>query len=179
MHQKFLFTTIGFGLMLLMIYSCSRPSPAAQASATLGNTTISIEYSQPSVKGRTIWGELVPYGQIWRTGANEATTFEVSNDVNIEGQHLKAGKYALFTIPEEDEWTIIFNKEADLWGTDEYDAAQDALRIKVASAEAPQFTEQLTFTIDDSGTVSLLWEEVQVAFDVEPIKADTSEMANH
>jgi hypothetical protein len=89
-----------------------RPSPPAQVSEKIGNTTVTIDYSQPGVKGRTIWGDLVPYGKVWRTGANEATTFEVSNDVKVEGKSLPAGKYALFTIPEEDDFsgfTFIFN----------------------------------------------------------------------
>lgn len=169
-NQKYLIAATWIGVMLLTIYSCKRPSPPAQTSSTVGNTTITIDYSQPSVKGREIWGELLPYGEIWRTGANEATTFEVNNDVKIEGQPLSAGKYALFTIPEEDEWTIIFNKEPDQWGASDYDKEQDALRVKVEPKKAPQTTERLTFNIDDSGTVSMLWENMQVSFDVTPVR---------
>ncbi len=165
-NQPYLKVAISLGLMFLMMSSCTRPSPKAQTSATLGNTTITIDYSQPSVKGRKIWGELVPYDQVWRTGANEATTFSVNQEVRVEGQSLAAGKYGLFTIPEEEEWVIIFNQEADQWGSEEYDAAQDALRVRVKPKKAPQFTEQFTFNIDEEGTVSMLWEEMQVDFEV-------------
>lgn len=171
--QKYLVMATRIALMLLIMYGCTqedkskRPSPPAQASSTVGNTTITIDYSQPSVKGRKLWGELVPYGEVWRTGANEATTFEVNNDVEIEGQPLAAGKYGLFTIPGEDEWTIIFNKEPNQWGASDYDKEQDALRVKVKPKRAPQASEVLTFNIDKEGTVSMLWEGMQVDFDVD------------
>ena len=84
-----------------------RPSPPAKVSENVGSTLVTIDYSQPSIKGREIWGGLVPYGKVWRTGAIEATTFEVSTDVKVEGESLKAGKYGLFTVPSENEWVII------------------------------------------------------------------------
>ena len=98
-----------------------RPSPPDKVSEKVGSATITIDYSQPSVKDREIWGGLVPYGKVWRTGANEATTFENSADVKVEGESLKAGKYGLFTIPEANEWTIIFNSVPDQWGSGGYD----------------------------------------------------------
>src|SRR5688500_14138747 len=87
-----------------------RPSPPATLTTTMNGTGVIINYSQPSVKGRALGKDIAPYGKVWRTGANEATTFEINRDVKIEGKDLKAGKYALFTIPNENEWTIIFNK---------------------------------------------------------------------
>lgn len=143
-----------------------RASPPAQDSAMVGSTKVVIDYSRPSVKGREIYGALVPYNEVWRAGANEATTFEVDKDVLIEGQPLPAGKYALFAIPGEEEWTIIFNKTAEQWGAYEYDEAEDALRIQVAPQPAPEETEMLTYTIDENGEVSLLWADTEVGFTV-------------
>src|SRR5436190_18953559 len=124
-----------------------RPSPPALAKETASSgVTISIDYSQPSVKGRTIGTDLEPMAdKVWRTGANEATVFEVDKDVKIEGQSLPAGKYGLFTIMNGDEWTIIFNKTWDQWGAFTYNEGDDALRIKVKSGKAPQFSERMTY----------------------------------
>src|SRR5437899_746922 len=105
-----------------------RPSPKASVMQTVGLTDVTIVYSRPGVKGREIWGALVPYDKVWRTGANEATTFAVSDDVMINGQPLPKGTYSLHTIPGKDEWTIIFNKDAGQWGSFSYDEAKDALR---------------------------------------------------
>lgn len=142
-----------------------RPSPPAKVSETTSKgTTITIDYSQPSVKGRTIGKEIAPYGQVWRTGANEATVFEVSKDVLVEGKALPAGKYTLWSIPGAEEWTIIINKKQS-WGT-QYDESQDALRVKVKPGKAPQFTEKMTFSIAKSGKVTLLWGNEKVDFSV-------------
>lgn len=147
-----------------------RPSPPAEASATLGDNAININYSSPAVKGRTIWNDLIPYGKVWRTGANEATTFEISNDVMIEGQKLAAGKYALFTIPNETEWTIIFNKNPDQWGAYNYNQKQDALRVNVKPGKAEEFHERMTFSIETKGeeaaNVNLIWSNLSVGFNV-------------
>lgn len=145
-----------------------RPSPPAQTKETLaGGTVVSIDYSQPSVKGRTIGKDLEPMaGKVWRTGANDATVFEISRDVKIEGKDLPAGKYALFTIANEDEWTIIFNKKASQWGAFSYKEADDALRVKVKPGKAKNFAEKMTFTVDKKGTVSLLWGDTKVDFRV-------------
>ena len=148
-----------------------RLSPSAKAQATLGDLNITINYSQPGVKGRTIWSVLVPYGKVWRTGANEATTFKVNKDVLIEGQLLPAGRYALFTIPGKETWTIIFNKEADQWGAYNYDQAADILRVEVPSSDAA-FTESLTFDIrtdeENTASVSMKWGEQSFSFEVAP-----------
>src|SRR6476619_4358110 len=110
-----------------------RPSPPAMFTSTSNDPKITIDYSQPAVKGRTIGKDIAPYGKIWRTGANEPTTFEVNRDVKVEGKPLKAGKYSLVTIPGENEWTFIFNSEIPQWcikqnGEANMDPAKDALR---------------------------------------------------
>lgn len=144
-----------------------RPSPPALATETINSgVVVTIDYSQPSVKGRTIGTELAPYGKVWRTGANEATVFEVSKDVKVEGQPLPAGKYGFYSIPGAEEWVIIFNKTWKQWGTN-YKEAEDALRVKVKPGKSSSFTEKMTFAINKSGKVSLMWGDVQVDFQVE------------
>ena len=144
-----------------------RPSPKASVTQTVGLTDVTITYCRPSVKGRVIWGGLVPYDQVWRTGANEATTITFGDDVTIEGNKLPAGTYGLFTIPGKDEWTVIFNKGAKQWGAYEYKQDQDALRIKVKPQPAV-FHELMTFSFPsvstESAQVALNWENLQVAF---------------
>ncbi|TMI94699.1 MAG: DUF2911 domain-containing protein [Bacteroidetes bacterium] len=145
-----------------------RPSPPAMAKETIkSGAVISIDYSQPSVKGRTIGKDLEPMeGKVWRAGANEATVFEVSKDVQVEDKALPAGKYGLFTIMNGDEWTIIFSKTWNQWGAFSYKEADDALRVKVKAEKAKTFAEKLTYTIDKSGKVSLMWGDKQVEFKV-------------
>ena len=142
-----------------------RPSPPATATATVNGKTITIDYSQPSVKGRKVWGGLVSYGEVWRTGANETTTIEVSADVEIEGQKLAKGKYALFTIPGEKEWVIVINKGI-AWGAYDYKAADDVLRATVTPKTSAAFHEKFTIETSAEGVVSLLWENLQVSFKV-------------
>lgn len=142
-----------------------RPSPPAKASATIqSGATVTIDYSQPSVKGRTIGKEIAPYGEVWRTGANEATVFEVSKDVTIDGKALPAGKYGLFTIPGENEWVLIFNKTWQQWGAYKYKADDDALRVTVKPVKAPTASERMSFTVSENGQVNLLWGNVSVPF---------------
>lgn len=145
-----------------------RPSPPATVTQTLASgATVKIDYSQPSVKGRVIGKDVEPKeGVVWRTGANEATVFEVSKDVKINGQSLPAGKYGLFSLSGKDEWTIIFNKVWDQWGAYDYKDAQDVLRIKVKPGKADPFSEKMTFTIDKNGTVRLTWGDILVSFEV-------------
>lgn len=145
-----------------------RPSPPAKVSQTINiGDTITIDYSQPSVKGRTIGKDLEPMaGKVWRTGANEATVFEVNRAVKVEGKPLPAGKYGLFTIMEGDEWTIIFNKIWSQWGAFTYKEADDVLRVKVKATKAPAFSEKMTFTISKKGKVSLFWADTEVDFNV-------------
>jgi hypothetical protein len=162
------------GVLFLSLVACGqadkskRPSPPALAKETIkSGAVISIDYSQPSVKGRTIGKDLEPMeGKVWRAGANEATVFEVSKDVKIEDQPLPAGKYGFFTIMNGDEWTLIFNKTYSQWGAFSYKEADDALRVKVKGGKAKAFAEKLTYTIDKSGKVSLTWGDKQVDFKV-------------
>ncbi len=141
----------------------NRASPPATATASMGD--LKMNYSQPAVKGRDIFGGLIPYDKVWRTGANEATTFEVNKDVMVEGKALPAGKYGLYTIPGENEWTIIFNKVSDQWGTN-YDESKDALRVKVKPEKADKMHERFTIETSNKGEVSLLWDETKVDFQV-------------
>jgi len=144
-----------------------RPSPPAKVSETTNKgVTITIDYSQPAVKGREIGKEIAPYGQVWRTGANEATVFEVNKDVKVEGKALPAGKYGLYSIPGKDEWVIIFNKTWNQWGTN-YAEKDDALRVKVKPGKAPSFTERMTFAVAKDGKVSLMWGNDEVDFSVQ------------
>ena len=141
-----------------------RPSPPMSTSAQIGDLKIDIDYGAPSVKGRKIYGGLTPYDKIWRTGANEATTISVSQDVTINGEALPKGKYALFTIPTEGEWTVIFNKNPDQWGAYSYNKEQDALRIKVETDKSDDLQEQLMFKVADDGTVHFKWEYLSFNF---------------
>lgn len=137
-----------------------RASPAATATGQVNGAAITINYSSPSVKGRPIWGELVPYGKVWRAGANEATTFETSKDIQVEGKTLPAGTYSLFAIPGKTEWTIIFNKTAKQWGAYDYDQKQDALRVKV-KPQSGDMQETLVYDVTDKG-IALRWEKLKV-----------------
>lgn len=146
-----------------------RVSPNAAVSQTIGTTEVRITYGRPQVNGRTIFGDLVPYGEVWRTGANEATTFSVSSDVTIQEKRLPDGTYSLYTIPGQDQWTLIFNNAANQWGT-QYDQSKDALRVQV-TPESTSSREMLTFLFEEitneKGTCVLHWAGVRVPFDIE------------
>ncbi len=141
-----------------------RKSKNGKTEGTIDGVEITLEYGRPNVKGRDIWGGLVPHGKVWRTGADEATTISFSSDVTIGGETLAAGTYGLFTIPGEGEWTFIFNTVADQWGAYEYDAGKDALRVTATPAES-EHVESMDFTIDGS-SVTLRWEKLAVGFEV-------------
>jgi len=173
------------------------PSPKASVTQTVGVTDITITYSRPAVKGRTIFADappemearakgeatldnqnerkpgepIVPYKHIWRAGANEATTFQITDDVLINGQALKAGIYSLQAIPGKNEWTIIFNNDAGQWGSFTYDPKKDALRVKTKLQAVSENEESLIYTFDpvseNSATVNIRWEKVRVPFTVE------------
>jgi hypothetical protein len=149
-----------------------RISPKATVKQTVGFTDITIDYSRPGVKGRTIWGGLVPYNAVWRAGANEATKITFSTDVKINGKKLKAGSYGFFAIPTEKNWTLIFNKIADQWGAFEYNDVEDALRIEVTpEKENNCWQEWLAYTItktsDSTAVARLEWEKQRVPFTVD------------
>ena len=136
-------------------------SPRKEMKGTLGEVEIVINYGSPSVKGRKIWGGLEPYDKVWRTGANEATTFEVNRNIKVQGQELPAGKYALFTIPNPEEWTVIFNQTHEQWGAYEYDEAKDVLRVKTTPKVVTQNAETMEFALDGSNII-LSWELLSI-----------------
>jgi hypothetical protein len=141
-----------------------RVSKNGSTMGDIDGITVTVEYGRPNVKGREIWGELVPYDEVWRTGANEATTIEFSGDVAIDGQKLPAGRYSLFTIPGAEEWTVIFNDQPDQWGAFKYDSSHDVLRV-TATPGSSENVESLDFVIDGSSVV-LRWEEIAVPIEV-------------
>jgi hypothetical protein len=147
-----------------------RPSPQASLTQTVGLTDVTIKYARPGVKGRAIWGGLVPYDKVWRTGANEATTITFSDDVWIDGQKLAKGTYSFHTVPGRDKWTVIFNSVADQWGSYSYDATKDALRVDVKPEKA-EFREWMGFEVPemttDTAKIVLRWENVAVPFTID------------
>jgi len=148
----------------------NRPSPPATATGKVDGAAITINYSSPGVKGRKIWGSLVPYDQVWRAGANEATIFETDKDIKVEGKTLKAGKYSLYAIPGEKEWTIIFNSQTGQWGvkmdgSTTEDTAKDVLRVKVKPRKSKSFNERMAYTVDKEG-FALVWENLEVPVSV-------------
>ena len=182
-----------FAVSALAQISTPRPSQKASVMQTIGVTDVTITYSRPGVKGRKIWGDplpgqaageatldnqntrpkdapIVPWGHVWRTGANEATTFAVTDDVLINGQKLAAGSYSLHTIPTKDEWTIVFNGTANQWGSFNYDPAKDTLRVKAKPQWVNDSQEWLAFSFDpvgeDSAQVNIRWEKALVPFTV-------------
>lgn len=154
-----------------------RPSPKASVSQYVGVTEITIRYSSPGVKGRKIWGELVPYGEVWRTGANENTTITVSTPFTLAGRELPAGTYGLQTLPTAGDWTVILSKDADLWGAFNYKPENDALRFQVTPQATAESHERLEFsfesTTDTATTVTLRWEKLSLGF---TITVDTAKL---
>jgi len=146
-----------------------RVSQRGTVSQRIGLTDITITYHRPAVGGREIWGKTVPYGKVWRAGANENTTLTVSSDGSVEGKPLAAGTYGLHTIPDKDQWTVIFSKNSTSWGSFSYDEKEDALRVTVKPQAAESF-EVLTYVFDDvkpdSATAVLRWEKLAVPFHV-------------
>lgn len=147
----------------------SKPSPAATATETLNNgTTVTIAYSQPALKGRTMGKDVEPMdGKVWRAGANEATVFEVNKNVTVNGTPLAAGKYGFFVLVNDGSWTLIFNKTWKQWGAFKYNEAEDALRVKVKPGKTATPMERLTYLVDKSGKVSLTWGDVQASFTIQ------------
>ena len=142
-----------------------RVSPPDTVTGTIDGVRITVAYSQPSVKGREIWGNLVPYDKIWRAGANEATVFEINKSVLIEGKELRKGRYAFFLVPNESgAWTAIFNSDAKQWGAYKHDSKKDVLRVSV-SPEKHGFVEQMKFELADN-EVRLNWENLSIPLEV-------------
>lgn len=151
-------------------FKSPRPSPDATVSQIVGITKITIDYSSPGVKGRKIWGDLVPYNKIWRTGANEVTSITFNTPVSVNGNKLDEGTYGIHTIPTEKDWTIIFSKNTKVHDPMDYDSTKDALRLNVTPEQNP-FTERMIFTITDmtenSAKVNLIWENLKITFNVD------------
>ena len=148
-----------------------RPSPPGTADCTINGKKVTISYSRPSMKGRKIMGELVPYGKVWRTGANEATTLTTAADLDIGGAKVPAGTYTLYTLPTEGTWKLIINKQTGQWGT-EYDQGQDLARVDMTKTAIAVPVEQFTISLDQSGNNSadlvVEWEKTRVSV---PVKA--------
>ncbi len=145
-------------------------SQACEIKQTIGLTDIKITYHSPLVNGRKIWGDVIPYGKVWRAGANENTTITFTNDVKINGKLLSAGTYGLHMIPNQDEWTIIFSKNYTSWGSFFYNKDEDALRVNI-KPETREFQEWLDYNFTDrlpaSSKVTLSWEKTKISFTVE------------
>lgn len=158
-----------------------QPSPLSTVSQRVGLAEVTVTYSRPSMRGREIMGALVPYDKLWRTGANRATNVSFGDEMNVGGQTVPAGDYALFTIPGKKEWTVILNKNAEQSGTGSYKKEEDALRVKVPVAQAKDTYE--TFTIDFSdltqttADMNILWENTKVAIPLKDPNVDKKVMA--
>src|SRR5246127_4273418 len=146
-----------------------RLSQRGTVTQRIGLTDVTITYHRPAVGGREIWGKTVPYGQVWRAGANDNTTIAFTDDVSIEGKPLVAGTYGLHMIPDKEQWTIIFSKNSTSWGSFSYDQKEDALRVTVKPHPAESF-DMLTYVFDDvkpdSAAATLRWEKLAVPFRV-------------
>lgn len=148
-----------------------RPSPIEVKEGKISGKAIKLQYGSPAVKGRELWGDLVPYNVVWRTGANEASWIELSGDVLVEGKTLKAGKYSLFTVPQETgPWTVIFNSEWNLeHGHFQYDEGNDVLRVEVMPVFGETNQERLSIDIEDPGVV-IRWEKLKLPITVKTIR---------
>ena len=145
-------------------------SPHSEISQTIGLTDINISYFRPSVRDRKVFGELVPFGEVWRTGANNATTITFTDDVLLNCEHIPAGTYSLFSIPGKDEWAVILNKDTAIWGTEGYQESGDLMRLTVKPQNS-DFTETLTFSFSDisnnKANLNLNWETTQITIPIE------------
>lgn len=168
--SKVLVLTLVAMLTTSLIYAqgdkSKRPSPPETATGMVGGATITINYSSPAVKGRKIWGGLVPYDKVWRAGANEATIFETSKDIKVDGKTLPAGKYSLYALPGEKEWVFIFNSKTGQWGikndgSTTEEPANDVLRVNARPIKSSEFHERMRFVIDKRG-FALEWENLRV-----------------
>lgn len=154
-------------LFLVIGTSCAQKSPRVQTDGTVNGINIMIDYGAPSVKGRTVWGGLEKYGEVWRAGANENTTISFDRDAKVGGQSLAAGKYGFFLIPNENgDWIAIFNKKNDAWGAYSYTEADDALRLNIQAEFVANVQEQLMYAVDNSGIV-FAWDKARIKIPVE------------
>ena len=164
--KRFTFLMLAISTVLSSAFAQDKPaSPQATVEGKIGASKVKIVYCQPSARGRKIMGGLVPYGEVWRTGANDATTIEFDKPVKIEGKDLAAGKYALFTIPGEQEWTIIINKDSKQWGAYSYKKESDVLRVAVKPTKTSGTVETFNISLGND-EVLLKWENTAVAFKI-------------
>jgi hypothetical protein len=166
----FALVTFVFAGMSVAQMGGNRPSPAESASCDLGGgKTVKTAYSSPRVKGRKIYGDLVPFGQVWRTGANEATTFVASGDVTVGGKAVPAGSYTLFTVPDKDKWTLIINKKTGEWGIPYKYESDELARVDMKVSKLPSPVENFTIAYDKSGsscTLRIDWESTRASVEV-------------
>ena len=151
-------------------HKASRPSPAAKATCSLADgKTVTVDYSSPRAKGRKIYGGLVPYGEVWRTGANEATTFVTTGDAMVGGTHVPAGSYTIFTVPGKDKWTLVISKKTGEWGTDYPGPSNDLARIEMKASALPAAVENFTIAFDKSSggcTLRMDWETTRASVEI-------------
>lgn len=151
----------------------SKKSIPQEAHGNIGDVHVSIKYYSPAVRGRVIWGGLVPFDEVWVTGAHSATSIEFSSEIEVEGKTIPKGKYAFFSIPGQERWTLILNKNWEQHLADDYDQAEDIIRVEVTPETEMPLSERLTYTIEDKeeglGSIRIQWEKLSVSF---PIKTD-------
>jgi hypothetical protein len=153
-----------FALGLATLACAQKPSPAAQAQCKFSDgKTITVDYSSPRMKGRKIFGELVPFGDVWRTGANEATTFVTTANVNVGGKSVPAGSYTIFTVPNQGNWKLIINKKTGEWGIPYKYEADELGRVDMKVSQTPSAVENFTIAFDQACTLSLSWENTQAS----------------
>lgn len=177
MRKQFAVLAVGcltLGLMAALgsaqMDKAARPSPAAKANCDVGGgRTVSVDYSSPRMKGRKVFGDLVKYGEVWRTGANEATTFVTNGDVMVGGQHVPAGNYTLFTVPNQDKWTLIVSKKTGEWGIPYPGADQDLVRVDMKASSVGAPVENFTISFDKTAggcTMRIEWEKTRATVDI-------------
>jgi len=168
--QKRISLVVGLIFTLSVFAACQgKPSPPATASCDLGGKSIKTNYSSPRVKGRKIYGELVPFGEVWRTGANEATTFVTSGDVVVGGKAVPAGSYTIFTVPNADKWTLIINKKTDEWGIPYKYESDELARVDMKVSKLPSPVENFTISYAKSGggcSLQIDWESTRASVDI-------------
>ena len=167
------FSLVPAVLLAFTVAACaqdSRPSPAASASCDVGGgKSIKTDYSSPRVKGRKIYGDLVPYGKVWRTGANEATTFVTSADVKVDGKDVPAGSYTIFTVPNADKWTLIINKKTGEWGIPYKYESEELARVDMKVSKLPSPAENFTISYEKTGggcTMHIDWDGTRASVDI-------------
>ena len=144
-----------------------RPSPPATATFDLGGgKAVTVDYSSPRAKGRKIFGDVVPLGQVWRTGANESTTFVTTGDIMVGGTHVPSGSYTIFTIPNKDKWTLIISKKTGEWGTDYPGASNDLARVDMKVSTLPSPVENFTISFDKAGNMNIEWETTRASVSI-------------